>query len=188
MFDGPSGWIVGKLMASQNAAAEREAVTLLAPRPGQRVLVLGFGPGVGLQHLLKAGVAEVWGVDPSAAMLAQARKRNRAAILEGRLHLEQCRADQLCDAAGKFDGAIAVNTIQMCRPIAPTAQRLAEALAPEARLVTLTHAWAARKDFGSEDAFCEEITSGLIAADFSSASSQRGQSEKGTIIAIEALR
>ena len=53
-----------------------------------RVGELGSGPGVGLAELLdQFANAQVWGIDLSPVMLAQARKRNRLAVATGRLTL-----------------------------------------------------------------------------------------------------
>ena len=57
-------------------------------RCGQARRRAGPGPGVGLQALLaQFPDAQVWGVDVSAVMLSQARKRNQSEVTAGRLTL-----------------------------------------------------------------------------------------------------
>jgi trans-aconitate methyltransferase len=93
-FGHPSGFLgalVGRGMAKGNAALSRWVVAQAsAAHDGAvtRVAEIGPGPGVGLEALLaEFPDAQVWGVDISALMLAQARKRNRAAVTAGRLTL-----------------------------------------------------------------------------------------------------
>ena len=77
-------------MARGNADLSRWVVEeLSAQRPApRRIVELGPGPGVGLQHALQTfPQASVWGIDLSPEMISQARGRNRAAVDEGRLKL-----------------------------------------------------------------------------------------------------
>ncbi len=188
VFEGLSGWITAKAMERMNADAEREAVTRLAPAPGARILTIGFGPGVGLEHLLKLPVAAVVGVDPSAVMHRIAGTRNRDALAQGRLTLVQDVVEQLDSALAGFDGAIAVHTLQMCRPFAPTAERLSALMKPGSKIVSITHAWAAAKDYGSVECFAEAIGNGLTAAGFASVWRGKAVVEDGKAIVIEAIR
>jgi trans-aconitate methyltransferase len=73
-----------------NAEAETEAVELLAASAGERLLVIGFGPGLGLEILARlCPDTMITGVDPSASMLRSAERRNRAVISAGRMTLHQ---------------------------------------------------------------------------------------------------
>lgn len=188
MFDGIRGWVAGKAMERMNAAAEHEAVERLAPCPGASVLVGGFGPGVGLAHLLTYPVEQVVGVDPSGAMYQLAAQRNRAAIDSGRLRLVSTVLADIDPALGPFDGMIAVHTFQMCSPFAPTAERLAQVLVPDARLVSITHGWAAARDHGSVEAFVTMVCEGLTKAGFAKVESGFAAAEGGKAILVEARR
>jgi trans-aconitate methyltransferase len=54
----------------------------------RRAAELGPGPGVGLEALLaQFPDAQVWGIDLSSVMVSQSRKRNRSAVMTGRLTL-----------------------------------------------------------------------------------------------------
>lgn len=187
-FDGVSGWIAARVMTRKNAEAEAEAVARLAPAPGARILAIGFGPGVGLAALLNRPVGHVVGVDPSAVMHRVAGDRNREALARGRLTLVRDLVENLDPALGGFDGAIAVHTLQMCRPFAPTAARLAAVLNPGARLVAITHGWAAARDHGSEEAFLTGVRDGLQAAGFPQVTQGRADCEGGKALLIEARR
>lgn len=187
-FDGLSGRIGAKVMEKSNADAEKEAIARLSPPPDSRILVIGFGPGLGLEGLLKQPVAQVVGVDPSGVMNSIARKRNSAAALEGRLVLIEDKLEAIGDDIGTFDGAIAVHTLQICKPFARAAERLSILLRERAKLVSITHGWAARRDYGSEQAFIDEITSQLGSTGFIDVFTGKANAEGGEAILIEAIR
>lgn len=189
LFDGPGAAVVGRIMARANAEAEDEAVERLDPAADARILVLGFGPGVGIASLVRRSPQGfILGVDPSAAMLGLASRRNRAAIGEGRVRLARTTADRLDAGPASFDGAIAVNTLQLCEPIAATAAELARVLRPGARLMTLTHDWAAAKHAGSADASAATTLAALAAAGFRDGVATAGRTEKGRSIVLSAIR
>lgn len=87
------GRLVGRMMASGNAAFNRWVIDIVADRARAdlaRIVELGCGPGVGLEKLLLAfPAAQVWGIDRSPVMIAQSRRRNLREIEGGRLHLIQ---------------------------------------------------------------------------------------------------
>src|SRR5580698_1357190 len=134
---GAAGRVTAWEMAHRpsNRQRSRWVVSLLDIRPADRVLELGFGPGVAVAALARAGAAHVYGVDHSGVMLRQASKRNAAAIRAGRVTLIKASADQLPpDLDGPFDAILAVNSLGFWP--AP-GQRLAELrrrLAPGGRL------------------------------------------------------
>lgn len=114
------------------------AAAVLAPRPGGRVLELGCGPGVTAAHVLPrlTGAGTLTAVDRSAAMLAQAARRNAAALVDGRLRLHRGEAgrDPLPD--GPFDLAYAFNVAALWRS-ADVLAAVAAALVPQGRLAVL---------------------------------------------------
>src|SRR3954463_16552251 len=75
------GRLGGLIMSRGNAEQERRAVTLAAVRPGDTVLVVGSGPGVGLAEAARlAGPrGRVIGVDPSTTMREMAARRSPTA-------------------------------------------------------------------------------------------------------------
>lgn len=188
MFEGISGRIAAKVMERMNAEAEREAVRRLDPLQESKVLVIGFGPGIGLECLLKHPVGHVIGIDPSHVMQDAAAARNRAAIEAGRLRLIKGTAADLDPEIGPFDAAIAVHTLQICRPFAPTAAKLAEVLRPGARLIGITHAWAARKDYGEEALFVDAVSRGLREAGFARVSNSHADADGGSAVLHDAIR
>lgn len=120
---GPGGHVAGWIMGRRpsNVQRSRWAVTLLDVEPTDRVIELGCGPGVALAALSdRASRGLVVGVDYSAVMIRQARRRNAAAVKAGRLHLVHASVEQLPSTEGPFDAALAVNTVGMWP--APTAR------------------------------------------------------------------
>lgn len=189
LFDGPGAGLVGRVMASMNAEAEAEAVERLAPEPGARVLVLGFGPGVGIE-LLAARLVDgfVLGVDPSGVMVRMARRRNHAAIGTGRVQLERGVAERVPAAEASFDAVLAVNTLQLCEPIANTAAELARVLRPGGRFISLTHDWAAAKHAPSAGAWTQAMLAAFVEAGFVEGSAFPAKAEGGRSIVLTATR
>jgi len=111
------------------------AVSLLGVLPADQVLEIGFGPGLAIAALVRAGAGHVYGIDHSGVMLRQASRRNAAAIRAGRVTLIRASVDQIPPAFdGPFDAILAVNSLAFWP--APT-RRLAELrrrLAPGGRI------------------------------------------------------
>lgn len=125
-FDGPIGWLAAKVMGYMNAEAEAEAIELLAASAGERLLVRGFGPGLGLEILARlCPDTMITGVDPSASMLRSAVQRNRAAISAGKMTLHQTTVAGLEASACGFDASVAVHTLQFFEPLEDEAIALA---------------------------------------------------------------
>ncbi|GAA4019739.1 hypothetical protein GCM10022247_49350 [Allokutzneria multivorans] len=190
IFDGVLGRITALIMAHGNRAAEAEAVAELDPRPHHRVLVVGFGPGVGLRlldvHLPEGHIA---GVDPSAVMLRSATRRNRRAVAEGRIELHRARADALPFPDDDFDGVITVNTIQFWEPLAASVGEISRVLRPGGRLVAYTHEWAITRVTGKDVRTWARDTAEVCAhAGLDDARHWRARAEKGKSIAFTARK
>lgn len=144
-FDGVTGGIAARAMARLNADMEQAALGMVEPRDNERFLVIGFGPGVGLELLLVAVTpAAVLGVDPSRAMVKAARRRLAHHRLRSSVELLQAPATNV-PATRIFDAAIAVNCEQFWDPHRDSLEAIANALRPGGRLVTVTHQWAIEK-------------------------------------------
>ena len=110
---GLTGRLAGRLMAVVNADMERAAVSALDLEGDERVLEVGFGPGVGIRLLsgrLPRGAVE--GIDPSGVMLTQAVRRNRKAVAQGRVELRLGTSAHLPWPDGRFDAVVSVNNVQ----------------------------------------------------------------------------
>ena len=73
---GVMGRVAGTMMAVINTPLVTMVTTAVAATDGERILDIGFGPGVSLVLLARAApAAMVAGIDPSPVMVAMARRR-----------------------------------------------------------------------------------------------------------------
>ena len=117
MFGRPEG-VLGRLggiiLARTNRDFAQELVTFLDIGASEKILEVGFGPGVGIELLAKAAHrGRVAGVDPSAEMVKQATARNAAAIRAGAVDLRQGTVGRMPFQDATFDTAIAINSMQV---------------------------------------------------------------------------
>jgi ubiquinone/menaquinone biosynthesis C-methylase UbiE len=116
-FGRPSGlWgrAAGLVMAHRSSNRKRNAwaVSLLEVRPDDRVLEVGFGPGLAILELSRiAHEGYVCGIDHSELMLRQASRRNADGIGRGVVDLRLGSVDDLPDFDALFDKILAVNAI-----------------------------------------------------------------------------
>jgi SAM-dependent methyltransferase len=123
---GAAGRVTAWEMAHRPSNRQRSSwvVSLLGVQPSDKVLEIGFGPGLAIAELARAGAGHVYGIDHSGVMLRQASRRNAAAIRAGRVTLIRASVDQIPPAfRGPFDAILAVNSLAFWP--AP-AERLAE--------------------------------------------------------------
>ena len=183
------GRVGARIMAGKNREAEREAIGVLAPGARDAILVLGIGAGVGIE-LLADAVPHGWiaGADPALPMVRAASRRNHAAVARGQVHLAAAPAADLPWGAATFDGALAVNSIQMWEPLDDSLAEVARVLRPGAQLVTLTHDWAVRHDHPSVEAWWTATAPRIQAAGFAATERWTGRAEDGTAVGMTATR
>ena len=93
-----------------NARPMRLTIKALQVQPEDAVLELGFGSGHGIAALARLATrGQVIGVDHSRAMLAQAARRNRTAMAQGRVRLRLCPFDQTLLPDASVNKVLAVN-------------------------------------------------------------------------------
>jgi len=86
------------------------AVSLLDVQRGDRVLEIGFGPGIAIKELsARAPEGFVCGLDHSTVMVQQAARRNAEAVRRGQVDLRLGSVDELPDADAPFDKVLTVN-------------------------------------------------------------------------------
>jgi ubiquinone/menaquinone biosynthesis C-methylase UbiE len=114
-YGNPSGLIgkfIGNGMAKRNVYDAQWTVTLLDIQPQQRVLEIGFGPGVSTQIVAeKATQGFVAGIDHSQTMIHAASRRNAQVIQSGRMELKQGDAAYLPYPDESFDVALSLHSI-----------------------------------------------------------------------------
>jgi ubiquinone/menaquinone biosynthesis C-methylase UbiE len=116
MFGRPKG-VLGRLggiiMARVNRDAAAQIIGMLDLRPDDKVLEVGFGPGVAIELLLhRVPAGSVAGIDCSQEMVRQAAARNAAALRNRRVDLRYGSVERLLFADETFDKALAINSMQ----------------------------------------------------------------------------
>jgi ubiquinone/menaquinone biosynthesis C-methylase UbiE len=146
-FAHPEGWVgrfVGMILALKNRARNAWTISMLDIQPDDQVLEIGFGPGQAIQEVAKLTPnGFVAGIDLSDTRVAQASKRNTAAIRSGHVHLQQGSESPLPFEDNKFNKVFAVNSMQFwSNPIAGL-QEVRRVLKPGGRIViTIQPMWA----------------------------------------------
>jgi SAM-dependent methyltransferase len=172
---GAAGNVTGWVFAHRpsNRRRNRWAVSLLAVRPADQVLEIGFGPGVAVAELVRAGAGHVYGIDHSAVMLRQASRRNAAAIRAGLVTLINAPADQLPPALdGPFDAILAVNSLGFWPAPAERLAELRRRLAPGGRIAIVSQPRCHGATAGTSGSAAEEIGTLLRSAGFTRLSTE----------------
>jgi SAM-dependent methyltransferase len=134
---GTAGRVTAWEMAHRpsNRQRSRWVVSLLEVQPSDQVLEIGFGPGVAIAALARAGAGHVYGLDHSGVMVRQASRRNATAIRAGRVTLMRGSVDQLPPAlGGPFDAILAINALGFWPAPAERLAELRRRLAPGGRM------------------------------------------------------
>uniref|UniRef100_UPI0037E721EC uncharacterized methyltransferase YdaC n=1 Tax=Semicossyphus pulcher TaxID=241346 RepID=UPI0037E721EC len=88
-----AGWLVSRFLTKRNGLLEESAVRLSGIQPGDTVLELGHGPGLGLQSaakLLTEPSGRLIGVDYSEYMHKMASERIKELVASGKVILHHC--------------------------------------------------------------------------------------------------
>lgn len=138
---GPWGRGAGWVMAHRASNRRRNAwaVSLLDMQCADRVLEVGFGPGLAiweLSHLAREGY--VCGVDHSELMLRQASRRNVEGIRAGVVDLRCASVDALPAFDTLFDKILTVNTTLFWSDLEARLEELRPLLRPGG-LIAVTH-------------------------------------------------
>jgi SAM-dependent methyltransferase len=102
------------LMAHRSSNRRRNswAVSLLEVRRDDRLLEIGFGPGLAIRELSQIAVdGYVCGIDHSELMLRWARRRNAEGLRRGVVDLRLGSVDELPEFDAPFDKILTVNTM-----------------------------------------------------------------------------
>jgi ubiquinone/menaquinone biosynthesis C-methylase UbiE len=156
-----------------NRQRNRWAVSLLDVQPADQVLEIGFGPGLAVAQLARAGAGHVYGVDHSAVMLRQASRRNAAAIRAGRVTLISASVDGLPPALdGPFDAILAVNSLGFWPAPAERLAELRRRLAPGGRAAIVSQPRCHGATAGTSRGAADEIENLLRSAGFTQLSTE----------------
>ena len=136
-----AGWLVGWEMALRSSNRKRNvwAVGLLGVEPTDRILEIGFGPGIAIRELSRRAThGLVCGVDHSEVMVRQATKRNREAVRAGRVDLRCASAEHLPAFEEPFDKILAVNNMGMWREPDERLKELYSLMRPGGRIAIVS--------------------------------------------------
>ena len=117
-FGKPTGFlgsIAGFIMSHRKSNIERNewAVELLKPNPYDKVLEIGFGPGIAIKmisEIITNGI--IFGIDHSEKMVLHAQKINNIAVKEGKVILICSSISNMPQVNYKFDKVLDVNSFQ----------------------------------------------------------------------------
>ena len=111
---GLGGRAAGWVMAHRGSNRKRNvwAAGLLDVQREDRVLEIGFGPGIAIEEMARRATrGVVVGLDHSEVMVRQATRRNSAAVRAGRVELRLGSAEDLPAFDEPFDRILAVNSL-----------------------------------------------------------------------------
>lgn len=171
---GIAGSVAGWVMAHRPSNRRRNGwvVALLEVRPGDRVLEIGFGPGLAVAELSRrAGpTGHVHGIDASDVMLRQASRRNAAAIAAGLVTLTSGTVEQLpATLDGPLDAVLAVNSLGFWPAPAARLADLRRRLRPGGRIAIAAQPRCPGATRDTAIAAAGEITDLLAGAGFTGA-------------------
>ena len=172
---GAAGSVSGWMFAHRpsNRQRNRWAVSLLGVQPASQVLEIGFGPGVAVAELVRAGAGHVCGIDHSAVMLRQASRRNAAAIRAGRVTLVNAPVGQIpATLDGPFDAILAVNSLAFWPAPAERLAELRRRLAPGGRIAIVSQPRCHGATADTSRSAADEIENLLRGAGFTQMSTQ----------------
>jgi SAM-dependent methyltransferase len=135
-FGRPEGFwgsLAGRIMAATPSNNDRIRWTLglLDIKPADRILEVGFGPGIAIALASeRASNGFVAGLDHSVVMVRQASKRNARAVREGRVALRLGSAADPPVFDQPFDKIFTINSIHFWSDPVACLRRLAACLTP----------------------------------------------------------
>ncbi len=136
---GGLGQVAGFIMAKRPSNIERNQWTLnlLDLRPDDRVLEIGFGPGIAIEKASQVVTnGMIVGIDHSETMLRQAKKRNAAAIGESRVQLQLGSVTELPHFDQPFDKIFYANVVQFWDNPVAVFESLHQRLTPGGTIAT----------------------------------------------------
>ncbi|MEO3867880.1 class I SAM-dependent methyltransferase [Nonomuraea sp. B12E4] len=166
---GLPGRVAGWIMAHRgsNVRRNRWAVSLLDVRPTDRVLEVGFGPGIAIAELAgRATRGRVYGVDHSEVMVRQAGRRNAAAVRARRVELIHASADRLPGFDEPLDAILSVNSLGFWPDAVDHLRRLRGLLRPGGRIALTTQPRSPGADAGTTARAARELQDLLARAGF----------------------
>lgn len=112
-FEKPQGWLgqlAGISMAIKNRRRVQWAIELMNIDPSDKILEVGYGPGLSIELIAKKLVdGVVYGIDHSPVMYKQANHRNKHHIDDGKVILKEGTLKDACLNQNYFNKVLAIN-------------------------------------------------------------------------------
>jgi SAM-dependent methyltransferase len=163
------GHLVGRIMVRTPSNMERIrwTLSLMNVRPRDRVLEIGFGPGMAIE-LLSQMVREgsIAGLDHSEVMVRQAGRRNARAIRAGRVELRLGSASSLPRFSQPFDKIFTINSIHFWHDPVECLRSLRMALKPGGLIAVTIQPRSRAATDATATAIGEEVVANLTRAGF----------------------
>lgn len=142
------GRIGGMIMAGgRQRQIAAHIAELIDVRRGDKVLEIGFGPGVGIEIMNERifGKGLIAGIDPSEVMMQMARSRNAQAIENGTVTLISGTVENIPYGDGFFDKAYSMNSFQLWPDKAAGLKEVRRVLKRDAQLLLSFYGPARRR-------------------------------------------
>jgi trans-aconitate methyltransferase len=173
---GPVGHVVGRVMATRSSNVERNrwAVDQLDVGPADRVLEIGFGPGVAIEALAgRVTEGVVFGIDHSEVMVRAAERRNARAVADGRVRLTAASVRDLDGGMEPLDLVLAVNNLGMWPDPPARLRRILSLLRPGGRIAIGNQPRIAGADAETARRSADKIAAQLTDAGFATIETRR---------------
>jgi ubiquinone/menaquinone biosynthesis C-methylase UbiE len=132
------GRLGGVAMAYGNGPTERRVVEMAGLTGDETALIIGPGPGVGLEEAARRTLRAV-AVDPSSVMLALCRQRCASQIEAGNVELREGSADATGQQDASMDVVLSVNNVQLWSNRSAGFAELRRVLRPGGRFLLSAH-------------------------------------------------
>lgn len=133
------GHVAGWIMVNRPSNRQRNEWTLalVAAKSGESLLEIGCGPGYALAYCARhADGVSLVGLDHSALMVGEARKRVARAAPNADARIEQGGIGRLCEWPQRFDAIWSVNVVQFLPDLVEAFQEILRTLKVGGRVVT----------------------------------------------------
>jgi SAM-dependent methyltransferase len=171
-FGRPTGvWgrIAGGIMARTRSNHERAqwTISLLGIKPTDRILEIGFGPGIAIELASRVAVDGcVVGIDHSEVMLRQATSRNADAVRNRQVELHLGSVGELPPFAEPFDKVFTINSIHFWEDPLLRLKELRRVLKPGGLIAITLQPRSRNATPGTTAAIGDELAGSLGSAGF----------------------
>ncbi|HMW02335.1 MAG TPA: methyltransferase domain-containing protein [Acidobacteriota bacterium] len=149
-FGNPRGLVgkwIGWLMAIKNNDRIDWTCSQLGVRPGDRLIEIGYGPGVAIEKLIQSTPQiQIVGIDHSETMFAQAYRRNLKVIQTGQVTLHVGTVAPLPLADCSFHKALTINSSFFWPDPVEGFRELLRVLKPEGKIAVTVQPFFAKTD------------------------------------------